>query len=240
MTLGSLQTHNRYVDFLVAMRLFGFVVVSIGLHLLLLLIHLAPDIDERAPHSGLTITLKPFTNIKTVVVGEAQIHQKNTPPQPSITSSPTNHQKTTVTLSPTTSNNRAMLESAKAQTYTVLPSPVEESSAITTTSSAIVIRNKDSEKTERSTILALLHQTFRKHYEYPKLAARKGWHGEVLLGFTLDAHGTIVNAHIAKSSGYRLLDNAALKSLSKVTSIQVQLNEPLTLDLPVSYGFTGS
>lgn len=221
------------------MRLFGFVVASIGLHLLLLLIHLAPDIAERAPDSGLTITLKPFANEKTVVVAETPNYQQNTPPQPHKTSSPTSHQQTTVTHSPTTSNNQATSERAEAQTSIISSLPVEPAS-VSTTTSVTVVNNEESEQTERSTILALLHQAFRKHYEYPKLAARKGWHGEVLLGFTLDAHGTIVNAHIAKSSGYRLLDHAALKSLSKVTGIQVQLNESLTFDLPVSYGLTGS
>jgi protein TonB len=49
-------------------------------------------------------------------------------------------------------------------------------------------------------------------FNYPLLARKRGWEGDVVLELRLEADGRMSNIRIAESSGYTLLDRAALKS----------------------------
>jgi protein TonB len=51
--------------------------------------------------------------------------------------------------------------------------------------------------------------------EYPEEAEDMGQTGRTLLQFLIDANGNVVNARIASSSGYKLLDNTAERALSE-------------------------
>ena len=48
---------------------------------------------------------------------------------------------------------------------------------------------------------------------YPAIARRKGWQGIVRLELHIEADGRISDLHIDESSGYSVLDEAALLSL---------------------------
>lgn len=45
---------------------------------------------------------------------------------------------------------------------------------------------------------------------YPEFARSKGWEGKVEITVTTDQEGRVIEAQIEKSSGYRILDQAAL------------------------------
>lgn len=49
--------------------------------------------------------------------------------------------------------------------------------------------------------------------EYPRLARQRGWEGEVLLWVKVDYLGEIVGCDVERSSGYLVLDEAALKAV---------------------------
>lgn len=51
----------------------------------------------------------------------------------------------------------------------------------------------------------------RKHY--PPQARRNGWEGTAVVALEIDANGELTEARIHKSSGYRILDEAALKMM---------------------------
>ena len=53
-------------------------------------------------------------------------------------------------------------------------------------------------------------------FNYPLLARKRGWEGDVVLELRLEADGHMSNIRIAASSGYTLLDRAALKSAQTV------------------------
>lgn len=84
-----------------------------------------------------------------------------------------------------------------------------------------------------------LQQTLANHFSYPLLARRRGWQGEVVLSFRLEADGRILDARIARSSGYGVLDHAALSALGKVKRLQQRLSRSLTMQLPVIYRLEG-
>ena len=49
---------------------------------------------------------------------------------------------------------------------------------------------------------------------YPAVARRKGWSGRLLVGFVLCADGTVEDLEVVESSGYRILDRAALQAVA--------------------------
>jgi protein TonB len=51
-----------------------------------------------------------------------------------------------------------------------------------------------------------------EHLFYPPEAVARGLEGEVRLLLTLDAHGTVLSAEVAASSGYAILDQAAVSA----------------------------
>lgn len=50
---------------------------------------------------------------------------------------------------------------------------------------------------------------------YPGAAQRNRYQGTVVIEFTVDASGTVTNANIQKSSGFAMLDDAALKTVKE-------------------------
>ena len=50
---------------------------------------------------------------------------------------------------------------------------------------------------------------------YPRTARRRGAQGTVVLSVYVDAHGRVANVWVFESSGYRVLDNAALEAVKK-------------------------
>ncbi len=87
-------------------------------------------------------------------------------------------------------------------------------------------------------IAARINLELARHFHYPAQAVRRGWQGTVMLGFRVGVNGAIENLHITQSSGYALLDRAALGALDKVHAIALDngaLRTALDLQLPVIY-----
>lgn len=82
---------------------------------------------------------------------------------------------------------------------------------------------------------AKLQQALARYFHYPPLAQRRGWQGEVLLAFRLESDGRIRDAHVARSSGYTMLDRAALASLQQLGGIATPLPNTRHMELPVIY-----
>ena len=66
----------------------------------------------------------------------------------------------------------------------------------------------------------LLHKAYPKNEgnpppNYPTLARRRGWEGTVQLSVLVLANGRVGDISVAKSSGHRLLDEAALKAVAR-------------------------
>ena len=89
--------------------------------------------------------------------------------------------------------------------------------------------------TRQALRLRLAHRIEKR---YPRLARQRGWEGEVLLGFRIDPQGRIGDIHIARSSGYPLLDRSALKSLARIKRIPLttpRLSGTIEMDLAIDY-----
>lgn len=68
-------------------------------------------------------------------------------------------------------------------------------------------------------ISAAVKKRLAAYFEYPFMARRRGWEGEVLLSVHLDPNGSMSNIEVTQSSGYGVLDRAALKSAKKAKGV---------------------
>jgi len=103
--------------------------------------------------------------------------------------------------------------------------------------------------TQRNFLLGEIQHHLSRYLSYPVRAQRRGWQGEVMVGFHVDKQGFLHNVHLAQTSGYSLLDNAALSAIGKIKNIPLsswlENNHdhefyPTALLLPVSYRLTNS
>lgn len=84
-----------------------------------------------------------------------------------------------------------------------------------------------------------LNTDLARYFDYPYVARLRGWEGTVLLAFNIEANGRLEGIHVARSSGYAVLDDSALSALRKVerlveTTAWLQ-NRELNMQIPVIY-----
>jgi TonB family protein len=74
---------------------------------------------------------------------------------------------------------------------------------------------------------------------YPRIARRRGIEGQPVVTFTLDKGGRLMKAGLARTSGYQLLDQAALEAVQQAApypEIPAELNaETFQFKLPISF-----
>lgn len=83
-----------------------------------------------------------------------------------------------------------------------------------------------------------LKAELNKYFYYPKSAIRRNWQGDLIISFSINHDGKISNIKILKSSGYDILDMAAINSVAKIELPDNSLinHQKLTLkNLPVSF-----
>jgi protein TonB len=86
----------------------------------------------------------------------------------------------------------------------------------------------------RNSILELVASNLK----YPPLARRKGWQGIVILELHIEADGRISRLHVNETSGYPVLDRAAVESLQLASLTQAGQwldGEAVDIVVPVEY-----
>jgi len=64
-----------------------------------------------------------------------------------------------------------------------------------------------------------LRDAMTPYFTYPMLARRYGWQGRVQVGLRVEPDGHLSHIRIARSSGVRLLDNAAIAALNHIDAL---------------------
>ncbi len=85
------------------------------------------------------------------------------------------------------------------------------------------------------TKLSVISSIVRKHLNYPFIAQRMGWEGEVLIRFLLTPEGEIEKIEIVKSTGYEVLDKNAVEAVKKSAPLFPKPEIKVKLFLPVRY-----
>lgn len=88
-------------------------------------------------------------------------------------------------------------------------------------------------------VQAYLKDVFVPYFSYPRLAQQKGWQGTVELAVRIDSLGKLTRVRIVHSSGYGILDYAAVHSVRRVKTLpnaaQWLDNHGLEVNFPVKY-----
>lgn len=61
-----------------------------------------------------------------------------------------------------------------------------------------------------------LQQSLRSYFHYPRLARHRGWEGRVEVGLRVEADGNLSDIRIVRTSGFAVLDRAALASVGRI------------------------
>lgn len=215
-----------------------FVSLSLILHLVVLWA-LLPNIPNRLAVSDqirvstLAVRLQPHPTApsprpvnKTVrpvpVAAKTSVQKK--PPTPSATKAISQ----AIQPPPVVASHPA-LETEQAET-----SPATQSGAFST-----YREDTDDDAALQKQLTISIQQALADNFSYPLMARRRGWQGEVLLAFRIETDGRILDARIARSSGYGLLDKAALTALGKVKRLEHGMPRSFTMQLPVIYRLEG-
>lgn len=91
----------------------------------------------------------------------------------------------------------------------------------------------------QSQVEARLQESLKLHLEYPEMARRRGWEGEVTVSVQLDREGKIMDVAIRESSGHRILDDNTLNTLKNLPRLEgadsLLDGKGITIQLPVIY-----
>jgi protein TonB len=101
-------------------------------------------------------------------------------------------------------------------------------------------------ETARQTAEERLHKSILRlvssRFNYPLLARRKGWQGVVKLQVHIESDGRISRLHVEQTSGYPVLDRAALQSLQLASvpdAEQWMQGQAIDIIIPVEYRLVG-
>jgi protein TonB len=72
---------------------------------------------------------------------------------------------------------------------------------------------------------AKVHGSFKRRSHYPRKADRAGLEGTVVVEVVIDAQGNVVERSIIASSGHKILDNAALRSVMTISRLPAPPSE---------------
>jgi len=124
-------------------------------------------------------------------------------------------------------------QGGKGSGYTVAPShfQLDNDFVKTNTNNATSLTNGQLAKPEQPKINSLsqqqvarinahLNQAFGQYFNYPRLAQRNGWQGIVKLGLRVESNGQLSHIRLLSTSGFPVLDQAALETLNRISTLQ--------------------
>jgi protein TonB len=84
-----------------------------------------------------------------------------------------------------------------------------------------------------------LGELFASHQDYPRLAALRGWEGEVRLRMRVARKGTLLAVDVDQSSGFKVLDQHALAMLAELGGLpplpEGLGEQEIQVIIPISY-----
>ena len=125
---------------------------------------------------------------------------------------------------------------AQAQPETAVENRSDKSQSMQASSTTI---SREQQKQHlRASVMAFI----TRQLNYPAIARRKGWQGVVKLQLLIESDGHISDLHIEQTSGYALLDKAALSSLQLAhvpDAAQWLDGKAVSIVVPVEYRLVG-
>lgn len=126
---------------------------------------------------------------------------------------------------------------AQAQPETAVENRSDKSQSMQ--ASSTTISREQQQQHLRASVMAFI----TGQLNYPAIARHKGWQGVVKLQLLIESDGHISDLHIQQTSGYALLDKAALSSLQLAhvpDAAQWLDGKAVSIVVPVEYRLVGS
>ena len=158
--------------------------------------------------------------------------------------SPQNNTGISVTLTENTISvlGKKLTKEKKTKSVIKTPANMDKHTEKNTLENKEVEENKEHKNIDSSSkIIAQIRDEIKYYFYYPRIAQLKNWQGTVTLNLKINKNGEINSISLLKSSGYSMLDNAALEVLNKIKNknflTQIVKTEK-TIQLPVTYQLT--
>jgi protein TonB len=103
---------------------------------------------------------------------------------------------------------------------------------------AMTKRSEPSGRVEEAQF-SIISKLVREHLEYPYLARRMGWEGEVLLFFRLTPTGEVEELKVLKSSGFEVLDKSAVNAVKRASKHFPRPKQIVLIKLPIQFKLEG-
>ena len=88
---------------------------------------------------------------------------------------------------------------------------------------------------KKEIIFKELSNKIKKNIIYPPAARRRGIEGMVTILFLIDKQGNLIRSEVSKSSGYSILDNAAIELIKRVLPYPHTIGKPVEMKISVVY-----
>lgn len=114
----------------------------------------------------------------------------------------------------------------------------EKQSRLFSKQAAMQPENKMISGAELNKLVLLIYYAIDAHKTYPSEAASQGESGQAIVEFTLFPNGNVSSIHLVKSSGFNVLDQAALSSVQAsqpISNVNQLIKSPQQITIPVSY-----
>ena len=98
--------------------------------------------------------------------------------------------------------------------------------------------NQNTKSTFASSATYKIGSAKNPHPTYPLIARKKGWEGRVIIQVEIDREGNVSEIKVLESSGFKVLDNASLKTLKKWKFRPAKIGNKFvddTLNIPVKF-----
>lgn len=121
------------------------------------------------------------------------------------------------------------------------PKPAPKSAPEEKTAEEPETKLNESEATQQSIamIRRLIQGELGRHFQYPRVARRRGWEGKVQLEFTVLPDGAITNIRIMQGSQYKILDRSAVNTMTRIHHLKQisegMLRAPVRMEIPIIY-----
>lgn len=107
--------------------------------------------------------------------------------------------------------------------------------------SAHTSTSSDVTAASRAHVISIVYEQLSNHFEYPRIAQLHNWQGKVVLAFRVTTKGEIENIQVNRSSGFAILDHAAINSLKEVGKLPLLatgIKTGMEIQLPILYQLT--
>ncbi|MBT7307316.1 MAG: energy transducer TonB, partial [Gammaproteobacteria bacterium] len=101
------------------------------------------------------------------------------------------------------------------------------------------INQPPSETQSRAMVYRLIQAELVRHFQYPRLARRRGWEGTTHIEFIVEPSGKITQIRVKKGSQHGLLNRSAVDTLSRINRLKQIvpgfITAPIRMEVPIIY-----